>query len=123
MFGTAPEGCSVFGLPGNPVSAFVAYWLVMHTALVTMQGRGGGRTALVRATLDGRAPATDRRQGYWPVQLRPDDDGRLMAKALSWAGSGDPFGMSAANGFLVRRPHSPAARSGEPVEVLVLRWP
>ncbi|MGZ4269882.1 MAG: molybdopterin molybdotransferase MoeA [Solirubrobacteraceae bacterium] len=37
-FGVAPDGTLVFGLPGNPVSAMVAFVLVTRPALAALQG-------------------------------------------------------------------------------------
>jgi len=62
-FGLAPSGTLVFGLPGNPVSAMVAFLLFARPALLAMQGadpsasRVTARLTTTYAKAHGRAEA------------------------------------------------------------------
>jgi molybdopterin molybdotransferase len=40
------DGCAIFGLPGNPVSAFVTFLLFVRPALLRMMGAADGELAL-----------------------------------------------------------------------------
>ncbi len=120
LFGTTEKGTCVFGLPGNPVSAMVGYWMLMRPAIAAMQGRAGELPQAIEADLIGSQKAAGDRDSYWPACIDPDQSGRLTARALSWRGSGDPFGMGKANGWIVRPAGSPAASDGDKVQVVML---
>jgi molybdopterin molybdotransferase len=120
LFGTTEKGACVFGLPGNPVSAMVGYWLLVRPAIAAMQGRPGETPKLVEARLTGSQNAAGDRDSYWPARIDSVESGPLGASALSWRGSGDPFGMGRANGWIVRPAGSPAASDGDSVKVILL---
>ncbi|MBA3726950.1 MAG: molybdopterin molybdotransferase MoeA, partial [Armatimonadetes bacterium] len=48
LFGRA-DGCAIFGLPGNPVSAFVTFLLFVRPALLKMAGAGESELSLPTA--------------------------------------------------------------------------
>ncbi len=120
LFGTTTKGRSVFGLPGNPISAMVGYWLLVRPAIAAMQGRPGEFPRAIESRVVGSLKPAGDRDSYWPARIEPDDSGRLTASALSWRGSGDPFGMGAANGWIVRPAGSPAASDGDIVLAMLL---
>lgn len=117
----APTGCLVFALPGNPISAFVGFELLVRPALAARCGRTGEFPAPVRVVLNGRLAAAGARRSFLPARVTVDERGVLHAKPLSWQGSGDPFGMATANGIVVRPPGAGAAGSGDEVLVYLLR--
>ena len=45
------RGCSIFGLPGNPVSAFVTFLLFVRPAILRLAGAGDEHLALPRTTV------------------------------------------------------------------------
>ncbi len=47
LFGRA-DGCSIFGLPGNPVSAFITFLLFVRPAILHLMGAGGDGLQLPR---------------------------------------------------------------------------
>jgi molybdopterin molybdotransferase len=49
LFGRARQ-CAIFGLPGNPVSAFVTFLLFVRPALLRMMGARGDALRLPRTT-------------------------------------------------------------------------
>ncbi len=118
LFGTTDRGSCVFGLPGNPVSAFVGYWMLVRPALALMQGRQAWPVRL-RAKLSGHIAAARKRMSFWPARVVATN-GELESEPLRWGGSGDPFGMARANALIVRDAESPAAEPGAFIEVIML---
>ncbi|MCP4589880.1 MAG: molybdopterin molybdotransferase MoeA [bacterium] len=119
IFGVSDGGTLVFGLPGNPVSAFVAFVLTTAPALAALQGRVDDGLRPVEATLKGTLKPAGDRQAYAPARVSADDDARLIAEALIWKGSSDPFGLASANGMTVQSSGEPGANNGDTVRVLL----
>ena len=120
LFGMSETGTCVFGLPGNPIGSFVAFWLLVRLAIEARQGQRISAPEGVRAALGNACTPTRDRETYWPAKLTCDERGGLRVTALSWHGSGDPFGFSRANGLIVRPPNSAAASEGDEVMVIPL---
>jgi molybdopterin molybdotransferase len=113
---------AVFGLPGNPASAFVTFELFVRPALRALAGLGGSGRLRVRARLG----AAQEKPAGLAVYLRArleEGRGGLVAVPLRSQTSGD---LSSAAG-LDALALLPAGRTrlprGAPVEVLVLRPP
>ncbi len=119
-FATTEEGRLIFALPGNPVSAFVGFELLVRPALAALQGRTGRVPKPVQTQLRGRVSATRDRRAYVPAQVEITDDGLNVVEPLSWRGSGDAFGLAGANAMIVRPPNVPSAGNGETVAILLL---
>ena len=100
LFGTTPAGKLVFGLPGNPVSAFVCFELFVRPALRILGGhaRAGPRTIKLPAAA-GIAESNDR-PTYRPAKLEPGEAG-WSVRPLAWSGSPDLVGMQPADALLV----------------------
>lgn len=81
-------GHVVFGLPGNPISAFVAFHLFVRPALLLRGGVKEVRPLRFRARLDESVPRIGRRDQVLPARLRLDD-GRWRVAFAGWHGSGD----------------------------------
>ncbi len=120
VFGTMPDGTLIFGLPGNPVSTFVAFELLVRPALAAMQGLREAVRQPLRLRLNGALAATSDRRAFWPARVVGNPDGGLEAEALSWKGSGDSFGMVTANALIVRPPGAPAVGTGDTVSIMLL---
>ncbi len=120
LFGVCENGARVFGLPGNPSSGFVCFWLLVRPVLAALLGLGDQVPIPRTARLAGTCGANGNRQSYAPALLRTDEDGASVAERLDWHGSGDPFGLSRANAFIVRRPDALAAASGDCVAIIPL---
>lgn len=120
LFGKTASGAAVFGLPGNPVSAFVSFELFVQPLLEARQGLVGRWPAVLQGRLVGSLKRNDDRQAYWPARLEQNSHGELGARALPWFGSGDPFGFCGANGLIVRPPQAEAASEGDWVRVMML---
>ncbi|MBI4716656.1 MAG: molybdopterin molybdotransferase MoeA [Planctomycetes bacterium] len=120
IVGRAPSGCLVFALPGNPMSAFVGFELLVRPALAALEGRRDGAPVPVPAVLRGSLGSTGNRRSYLPARARFNEQGRWEARPLEWHGSGDSLGGANANALVMRPPGSPPAGDGDRVEVLVL---
>ena len=119
IFATMPDGKLVFALPGNPVSAFVGFELLMRPALAALQGRPAV-PPLLRAVLQGSIAATSNRRSYIPARAKVNEGGEWEVRTLSWHGSGDLLGMATANALIMRPPQAEAVKSGDVVSMLLL---
>lgn len=112
-------GRPVFGLPGNPVSAMVTFELFVRPALLRM----AGHSALDRPRVRARALAPMKnpgvRRGYLRVNLTRGEAGYGVT-LTGGQGSGILRSMVLADGLAVV-PGDTVIRSGEAVEVIVLR--
>jgi molybdopterin molybdotransferase len=116
--------CTIFGLPGNPVSSAVTFLLFAAPVVAALAGRGatgpsdarGPRFALARLTEDVKTktgltrflPAACTFSGVVPeVALVP------------WQGSGDLAAMARANCFLVVPEDSDHLRAGSTARILL----
>ena len=91
----------VFGLPGNPVSAAVTFYLFVRKAILLMQS--AGITELEMATAIAAKPikSTKERDVYLPSALEILTDGRLLVEPVNWHGSSDFVGFSHADALAV----------------------
>ena len=102
----------VFGLPGNPVSAFVCT-VRLASRLIARLGGETPTEKWIHASLSDALPANGPREFYQPVFCR---DG--VARPLKWKGSADVFTLAAANGLLARPENDPPLAAGARVRVL-----
>jgi molybdenum cofactor synthesis domain-containing protein len=109
----------VFGLPGNPVSAAVTFYLFVRKALLLMQR--ARETDLHRGTAvaNGVFKAAPQRDTYFPIRLEFGSDGRIAAEPVKWIGSSDfvGFGKSNALAFV---PRGEVIQENEIVEIALL---
>jgi molybdopterin molybdotransferase len=96
LFGRA-DGCSIFGLPGNPVSAFITFLLFVRPAILRLMGAGDDDLELPRvpASLTSDLENDGDRPHYVRGQLREGKFtavGRQESHAL--------YGLSRANALL-----------------------
>ena len=106
--------CTVFGLPGNPVSSCVTFELFVKPWLRSVVGVVDAPCGRATAIF---APATPLkaipRTQHVPVRINVVD-GRASAVPVRWNGSGDLRGLAAADGLAV----IPAGMAGEPGAVV-----
>ena len=113
----------VFGLPGNPVSAFVCTVRLASRLLDRLAG-GEVREHWQTGRLEVGMVPNGPREFYQPV-IRYQPAGRNSAasvlasiRPLTWKGSADLFTLAAANALLVRADNEPALPLGTVVKVL-----
>lgn len=120
-YGRGPAGQHVFGLPGNPGSAFVAMHALVRPLLDALHGLGAGpprwRTARL---IEDIAPHKDPRPAVLPGLMLHGDDGVMGVRLMPWGGSGDAIGLAGATALIfVPRPND-GLRAGALVTFLAL---
>ena len=109
----------VFGLPGNPVSAFVCTLVLAGRLLTRMNGGSAAEVEarFVERPLSAELPANGPRQFYQPAVL---DRASNTVRPLAWRGSADVFTLAEAD-ILIERPADDGPRAaGEVVRVLAI---
>jgi molybdopterin molybdotransferase len=109
----------VLGLPGNPVSSFVCALLFLKPLIATLLGEKL-RDPSEPAVLGGDLPENDDRQDYLRATLAIEAQGLPKAIALSQQDSSGLAVLSAADCLIVRPPHAPAAKAGDPCRIIRL---
>jgi molybdopterin molybdotransferase len=115
LFGRA-GGCFIFGLPGNPVSAFVTFFRFVRPALLRLSGAAEHQLDLRQ--IPARLGAEVENDGDRPHYLR----GRLEGEVFTVTGRQEShalFGLSRANALLRVAPHARLA-AGTTVRVALL---
>ena len=88
-----------FGLPGNPVSAFVGFQLFVRPALEKLSGVDPKRPFHQRANLL-EPVESDGRESFLRGIVK-EEDGRLVARLTGHQGSGNIFSLVQANALLI----------------------
>ena len=117
--GPAAGGALAFGLPGNPVSAYVTFVLFVRPALRAMTG-APDRTDAATATLAADMPRLPRRDQAVRCTLELRDEGWL-ATPTGPQGSHILTSLLGADALAVVEAGDGAARAGERVAVELLR--
>lgn len=117
LFGRLPGGPPVLGFPGNPVSAVVCALVFLRPALRAMLGLSP-EEGPEPARLGRDLPANDRREDYLRADLAPGEDGLPVATPFELQDSSVVSLLAAAECLVVRPPEAPAAKAGEPVQIL-----
>lgn len=126
-FGTlnAPGGRKVphLGLPGNPVSAMVAFEQFGRPAIQIMLGKKATGKPTVRAVLDDPVNNFDGRRVYARVVAYLDEDGTIHARSTGNQSSGALTSMAVANGLAICPDNVSKIDAGEVATVEMLDWP
>ena len=113
--------CHIFGLPGNPVSAFVCMSRLASRLLTRLAG-GTVRDRWVAGQLSTGLAANGAREFYQPVQLqyasRMAGQTGILVHPLMWKGSADVFTLASADGLLIRAAGEPPLPKNSVVRVL-----
>ena len=115
LFGRAGE-CAIFGLPGNPVSAFVTFLLFVRPALLKMMGAGDEELSL--PSFDAQLAEEVQNTSDRPHYVR----GRVVRGKFTPIGRQEShalFGLSRANALL-RIASGETLRGGATVPILAL---
>ncbi|HEX8324556.1 MAG TPA: molybdopterin molybdotransferase MoeA [Tepidisphaeraceae bacterium] len=104
----------IFGLPGNPVSAFVCT-VRLASRLLLRLGGASPEPQWTTATLGHYLPPNGPREFYQPTVIEAG-----TARVLAWNGSADLFTLAQANALLPRRTDEPQLPSGTSVTLIRL---
>ncbi|HEX4955849.1 MAG TPA: gephyrin-like molybdotransferase Glp [Thermoanaerobaculia bacterium] len=110
----------VFGLPGNPASVMVGFWLFVRPALRRLAGGVDGFWhGALAAELAGPLPGATGRDRFLPARVSFTAGG-IRALPVSPRGSHDLAAYAHGTALLRVRAGSPPRQEGEPCEVLPL---
>jgi molybdopterin molybdotransferase len=97
-FGIGPQGQSVFGLPGNPVSTLVC--LIRYVIPAIAEAMGTSRLAPERLALAAPVTFQPPLAYFLPVAIEHDDWGRPWVNPRPPNGSGDFLSLAGSDGFV-----------------------
>lgn len=122
MFGTwnrserVNKHTMILGMPGNPVSSLVCSLLFLKPLLLKMQHRNPDY-AVESAIIGAPLAQNSMRQGYLRCRVERRD-GQLIAHAFDNQDSSLLSVLNQANALLIRPPHAPAAKTGDPCDIM-----
>lgn len=119
--GPAGKITPLLGLPGNPVSAMVAFEMFARPAIRTMLGKVRIPRPVVEGVLTGTIHNEDGRRVYARVEVELKD-GRYYATPTGPQGSNILTSMSRANGLAICPEDMSSKKSGEEVQIIMLDW-
>lgn len=122
LFGLAPDGTPVFGLPGNPVSALVSFHQLVKPALARMMGATTSPARLLPVQLKQDVTQKKGRLNWLRGILSFDPDTGLTAEPVSDQGSHMLSGLATADVLLEIPATSDGAASGTQVAAVPLNW-
>jgi molybdopterin molybdotransferase len=115
LFGRAGR-CAIFGLPGNPVSAFMTFLLFVRPAALRMMGAGDDQLSLTRS--EAQLTQEHRNESERPHYVRGQvGSGRFSPVGLQESHA--LYGLSRANALL-RVPPGKVFPEGTIVQILIL---
>lgn len=97
-FGIGPQGQSVFGLPGNPVSTLVC--LIRYVIPAIAEAMGTKRRQPERLALGAPVTFQPPLTYFLPVNIEHDEWGRSWAMPKAPNGSGDFLSLAGTDGFV-----------------------
>jgi molybdopterin molybdotransferase len=109
----------VFGLPGNPVSAFVAFENFVRPALGRLCGMIKPDLTRIRGELLREMKQTAGRTSFLPARASMGPDGWTV-EPLGWKGSGDIIGFARANATVIFPADLNFMAKGDSVEAMLL---
>jgi molybdopterin molybdotransferase len=109
----------VFGLPGNPVSAFVCFELFVRPALRVLAGHPDPGPRVTALPLAEPVSEVNDRPTYRPAKLEFAASGPVV-RPLPWAGAPDLRGLHPADALLILPPGEARLVGGQPAAVVLL---
>ncbi len=109
----------IFGLPGNPVSVAVTFFMFAFPALMRLQGAEVVDLPAVKAALTQEVRHAPDRRSYLPGRFFIKE-GRASVAPLKWGGSSDLVAFRRANALLVVKEGVEKAEKGEPTDTILL---
>ncbi len=121
LAGPGGKKTPLLGLPGNPVSAMVAFEMFARPAIRTMLGKANMPRPVVDGVLTGPIHNEDGRRVYARVEVELKD-GSYYATPTGPQGSNILTSMSKANGLAICPEDTPSKKAGEKVQIIMLDW-
>jgi len=121
MLNTGGRKIPHIGLPGNPVSAMVAFEQFGRPAILKMLGKKHLYRATIQAILQNEISNKDRRRTLARAYITKDN-GKYSAKLTGSQGSAILTSMAQANGLVIVPEHVSFLSTGDEVQVQMLDW-
>jgi molybdopterin molybdotransferase len=118
VFGTWKDRW-IFGLPGNPVSTFVAFELFVRPVLQSLLGLHAETVPLVNGELQSEIVEKSGRTAFLPAKIVSRRRKLEVLPVMNWKGSADIFAAVEANGLVIVPLEVARLQAGEEVEVLL----
>ncbi|OGT19495.1 MAG: molybdopterin molybdenumtransferase MoeA [Gammaproteobacteria bacterium RBG_16_57_12] len=110
-------GTAFFGVPGNPVAAFVTFCLILRPFLLRCQGAENVAPLVMHALADFDWPKAGKRREYARARMAPDEQGEYRVSLYPNQSSGALSSLTWANGLAIIA-EGRTIRRGERVDVL-----
>jgi molybdopterin molybdotransferase len=107
-----------FGLPGNPVSVMVTFYIFVQPALRRLMGESNAEPLYIEARCESKLRKKAGRTEFQRGILRRDDENRFTVTKTGAQGSGILTSMSQANCFIILPLEAESVDPGTVVEVL-----
>jgi molybdopterin molybdotransferase len=115
------DGGWLFGLPGNPASVMVTFWLFVRPLVRRLMGHPDRYLSTTLAgVLTTGAPGARGRDRFLPAEIE-SRDGALMVRPVAPKGSHDQAAYARGTALLRIPAHSSPASAGDPCEIVPLR--
>jgi molybdopterin molybdotransferase len=119
MFGTRGKTL-VFGLPGNPISAFVTATVLVRPALRLMTGHTDPFWPFMGVPLAADLPPNGERRHFVRAKLNRNEIGFLEALPINETDSNHTSSLAGADALIVQPENDPGTPAGEIVEIIPL---
>lgn len=112
----------LFGLPGNPVAAYVCTLLFIEPTLRKLMGEKVSPTLPLQSAILGRdLPQNGPRMDFMRATMKKDANGQAIATPLASQDSAQQYHLAISHCLVVRSPHAAAAQKGENCQIMMLR--
>ena len=118
-FGIKKDKCTVFALPGNPISSFLCFQKYVWYWLERCEKQRELKTT--KGILNDKVEFLPKLTYFLEVELRHNDLGELMAFPKKGNGSGDLANMSKVDGFIQLPPNKTYFEKGDVYPILKYR--
>tara|TARA_A100001037_G_C15154335_1_gene643112 strand:+ start:25940 stop:27232 length:1293 start_codon:yes stop_codon:yes gene_type:complete len=111
----------LIGLPGNPVSALVAFEMFGRPSILKMRGKQKLNRTIVSGTLNGTIHNFDGRRVYARVVVSESNSG-FIATPTGPQGSNILTSMSKSNGLAICPENETSKQNGDTVKIIMTDW-
>ena len=109
----------IFGLPGNPVSVAVTFYLFVRYAILRMQAAKDCELKRGFAICSDKIKSAKERDSYLPVSLSSNKNGQLIIETVRFSGSSNFIAFARADA-LVFVPQGKNLEKNDVAEILFL---
>jgi molybdopterin molybdotransferase len=115
--------CALFGLPGNPASAWVTFELFVRPAFIFITGGGTQGAPYRQVKMEHALKKGGKRQEYLRARLRRDATGHWWANTQRNQSSGAVGALAQVDALVVVPPDAPPAQVGDCLDAILVGYP